>query len=408
MKILLITSNATIEKLFVLSAEKKGDEVDIGLPDNLPEGEYDAVFLDKDQYTEELFKNLKNVYGNAKFVLIVSKNDEKILGFDEYLTKPFLPTDLMELLEKLPMISSDEDYKTSENFSDEEMEDLKDLDLEDDFGSVGELKDLEDELDFDLEDMDEENVSDENVEPLDEHTYTEDNNSKEPAFDDELFDELESEKDLKELAQTEGLDEEDFEISEEELESEAPDDDIEESFEIDENELVYDEKTEPEIAGSDIESLHEEKDLPENDEMTESLEEETVEDISEDVDKLGREELEDYNIENILEKEDVLENEEHDEFVNLDENELARVLGEELENEEQEKEREELDVENEKHIEEINIDDKIPEIKQTRELEELVNEKPIEEKTLGSILNINWEELKKAKAKVTITIDFGD
>ena len=33
--------------------------------------------------------------------------------------------------------------------------------------------------------------------------------------------------------------------------------------------------------------------------------------------------------------------------------------------------------------------------------------KGLEEKTLGSILNINWEELKKAKAKVTITIDFG-
>ncbi len=34
-------------------------------------------------------------------------------------------------------------------------------------------------------------------------------------------------------------------------------------------------------------------------------------------------------------------------------------------------------------------------------------EKTLEEKTLGNILNINWEELKKAKAKVTITIDFG-
>ena len=62
MNILLITSNATIEKLFVLSAEKKGDSVNIGNAENLPEGEYQAVFIDKDVYTDELFENLKSLY----------------------------------------------------------------------------------------------------------------------------------------------------------------------------------------------------------------------------------------------------------------------------------------------------------------------------------------------------------
>jgi uncharacterized membrane protein len=71
-----------------------------------------------------------------------------------------------------------------------------------------------------------------------------------------------------------------------------------------------------------------------------------------------------------------------------------------------EKEKEEID---ENSVEEINIDDKIPEIKEAHELEDIINKEPsAEEKTLGAILNINWEELKNAKAKVTITIDFGD
>ncbi len=62
----------------------------------------------------------------------------------------------------------------------------------------------------------------------------------------------------------------------------------------------------------------------------------------------------------------------------------------------------------EEGMEEIQIDDKIPEIQKVQELQNIINEPTPQEKTLGGILNINWEELKKAKAKVTITIDFGD
>jgi len=107
------------------------------------------------------------------------------------------------------------------------------------------------------------------------------------------------------------------------------------------------------------------------------------------------------------ENEEILEEtgEDLDELKNLDENKLAEVLGEDIENSPE-------DIADE--VEEINIDDKIPEVKKARETEEIVThpeefETPdIREKTLGSVLNINWEELKKAKAKVTITIDFGD
>jgi uncharacterized membrane protein len=65
------------------------------------------------------------------------------------------------------------------------------------------------------------------------------------------------------------------------------------------------------------------------------------------------------------------------------------------------------------NIEEINVDDEVSEIKAMETEDSIPNPEKlktsdIREKTLGSVLNINWEELKKAKAKVTITIDFGD
>lgn len=80
------------------------------------------------------------------------------------------------------------------------------------------------------------------------------------------------------------------------------------------------------------------------------------------------------------------------ELENISEEDLAKALGEEMENDKNEESEEN------ESIEEI----KEPEVKNENTKTE------IHSKTLGSILNINWEELKKAKAKVTITIDFGD
>jgi len=70
MNILLISQNPTIKKLFMLSAEKKGDDVEIGEPDFLPEDSFDVIFLDKDLYSEEFFGELQSKY-DSKFILIL-------------------------------------------------------------------------------------------------------------------------------------------------------------------------------------------------------------------------------------------------------------------------------------------------------------------------------------------------
>jgi len=513
MKILLITSNATIEKLFVLSAEKKGDEVIVGQSDNISDDVYDAVFIDKDLYTEELYERLKNDYPNAKFVLILSKKDEKIVGFNEYLTKPFLPTDLMDLLDKLPNIKEDTEH-SDDDLDIESFDDLKDLDFEESGNDeLGDLDDLGDDLDFDLDDdfnddleLDLDTKTDEKnneqkdddleVEPLEE---TEEN--KQVDIED-MFEDIESEEDLKDLDAKEefGKDEEGFEISEEELEGEAPDDDIEENFEIDENELLDDVDEEPaETAetqndtdtdglnidefdlddiqgeGTDTAATDETDDMvldtsEESSEHSDDLKEdsEILENENFDLNDIGNSEkdetdietasaqsdeniqdfnlddIEGENIEKAVEHSDIndekdleslkLENEKQEveletnennkevddmnfdeELEQLNEAELAQVLGEELPEEFQSgaEKTEEEDVVDEdfEPEEEVVLDEKIPEVQEVHELEEAINHPENitpQEKTLGGILNINWEELKKAKAKVTITIDFGD
>jgi len=277
MKILLITQNATIEKLFKLSAAKRGDEIEIGSVDSIADKDYDVIFIDKELFNEELFNSLKSSFEEAKFVLILNKNDEKIPGFDDFLVKPFLPTDLISLLD---------------NIKDKEHTDVNELD------------------EFDLESFNTDDLED------------------------------------------------DFLVSDEDLEKEVEEDEEEEDFIVDDKEL---------------------DDLLEED----SIEEENLEDEIEEKEDVDDAIVEDEEMIDTEENEDELDKE----LENIDEKELAEAIGEEIP-----EENEELKTDEKNLIEEEN---------------NLVEEESVEEKTLGSILNINWEELKKAKAKVTITIDFG-
>jgi hypothetical protein len=397
MKILLISSNPTIEKLFTLSAEKKGDNVIVGSKDFLLEEEFDVVFVDIDDYDESFMSKLKEKLPSAKFVLILSKKDEKLPGFDAYLTKPFLPTDLIDFIEKLPEMGEGNDDFDIENFDDElnleeenfdlgelekedvdefALDDLDDLDMEiesdnkDDFADIEELEELnddevlvtEDELlneapDSDIEDtiaVSEDELLDDKLEPIEET----ENNDEATELDEELGD-LEDNNDLDE---TEELD---VEVGDDELlESEKDENEIDDELNLDENSTENSENLD-EINENADDSVEE---VNENDEEMESTKE------SSDMDDLDLE--------------------------NINEAELAKVLGEEINDVEENKEENENVSEANKTDEEIN--------EESPNIEQNIKGEGLQEKTLGSILNINWEELKKAKAKVTITIDFGD
>ncbi|MGE4397954.1 MAG: hypothetical protein AB7D29_00415 [Campylobacterales bacterium] len=102
MQVLLINQNATIERLVKLSSGKLGYELasakDILEVEN---GVYDFIIIDSDLYNDDEFGALKEKFENAKYLLIITKGVERPAGFDVYIEKPFLPTELVDILGSL-------------------------------------------------------------------------------------------------------------------------------------------------------------------------------------------------------------------------------------------------------------------------------------------------------------------
>ena len=105
MKFLLVNENIAVKKLFNISAKKANIELDI-IPSfaqlKLQE-DYSCVFVDDGVVDINMVQNLKNKMITTKFCLIISKNRpiEGVLSiFDIYIKKPFLPTDIYDVLKK--------------------------------------------------------------------------------------------------------------------------------------------------------------------------------------------------------------------------------------------------------------------------------------------------------------------
>ena len=166
---LLITKNATIKKLFSLSMEKK----EIALEDDISKiDDVDAVFVDNDALDEEISEKLQKT--DSIKILIVGKNDEKKVGFDKYMQKPFLPTDLIELIDNLENTTHDttddspkHEFELSDDLSDfDELGELDDLEEDEDKNKDNNFEDddLLEDIDMDdLGDMDELDMDDTNI-----------------------------------------------------------------------------------------------------------------------------------------------------------------------------------------------------------------------------------------------------
>ena len=393
MKVFLITSNATIEKLLALSAQKRGDDVVTGSFEDLSNEDIKAIFIDKDEFNEEKFNNLKaKCSDNIKFILILSKKDEKIYGFDEYLYKPFLPMEVINILETL---SSDKlnhkdeennniDIENFNNNTNIEKEKFENLEEKDDFDL--ESFDLDKKIDKDddkkslLKEESEESVFNdkENLE-FNENNNIKDNINKEVDNKNEKLEKNDDTKNLgkedkKLLEETKTTKEDDFKIDEDKI----FENDLEEGFEIDEDELkieIEDNIVENIEMKDTTSNINEEKDIDKNNSTSD---EKSIENKKENTDSKIEDDKKESNEELNID----------DELKQIDEALLAKALGEEIEI------KEDKAVENnENQKEKIEKEDK-----------NIISE----EKTLSSILNINWEELKKAKAKITINIVFGE
>ncbi|WP_273212460.1 hypothetical protein [Helicobacter rodentium] len=156
MKLYLINKNPIISKLVALSVSKLGvemeeaQEIDSSLSAQI-------VLIDDECFEKELFDAYKTANPETKFCLFYAKSTERLEGFDEYIQKPFLPTDLVKTLSKVSGITPmdhQQAHKESDNSEISELEGAESLDLDDEL-DLSSFDDLQ--LD------DEESVADSNV-----------------------------------------------------------------------------------------------------------------------------------------------------------------------------------------------------------------------------------------------------
>lgn len=184
MEILLLNSNPVVSKLVTLSAQKTSNSLDVSQSIEAVEPKnYDLLIIDDALYDEDGMAELDSKIKYSKSLYICSKDAKYGQEFTKILKKPFLPTDLVEILITL---AKDKDMdgvnlesiKNSTNFDDmdlglsgfddmeeleelDDLEEVKDLDKkshsmnfedldEDELGTHG----LDEEIDFDSEDID--------------------------------------------------------------------------------------------------------------------------------------------------------------------------------------------------------------------------------------------------------------
>lgn len=267
MNILLFNNNPVVNKLVTLSAQKTSNTVDTAQnTDDIESKKYDILIIDDELYSPQIMEEISNRAEYKKSLYICSKDAKPAEGFTKTLKKPFLPTDLVELL-----ISLSKESKELNAPQFDLLDDTVSLDKSD------ELDDMEDVDSFDFDELDslDEEIEDSKTSEFDELEAQED-----IGFD-ELEDDLElDDTDMDSSSKTTKgvLDKEELQEVQNLLdETEAEDDDMLEDFDL-EDDLEFDEdnkKLENELLeDSDDFSFDEEIDA--KDELLEDLTDDTA------------------------------------------------------------------------------------------------------------------------------------
>jgi len=311
-KILLLNDNPVVTKLVTLSAQKTDDEVTtVNSVAEISEGSYDLLVLDDAQYDEEGYVELQNKIKFKKSLFICSRDNTNEENFSATIKKPFLPTDLVEVLtnlkKNLDVVEDIPDKGVLEGLEIEGLDDLDDeLILDDEeFGEsvlddeeaqkVKELLDDDLNLDYDLS-LDLEDEADETID-------------EELLVQDSELDELAMDETLEDIA----LDDEvDLDLGELNLEDDALADDI----------LADD-------ALKDDEKLTQSEYLPDEIVEAEEFEENLQTQIEDAVEELSEEDLESEIDEDSLPE---IANKELDSFDALNSKDLKAALGEDVNN----------------------------------------------------------------------------
>jgi len=381
MKFLLMNNNHVVSKLATLSADKASVElVEYDDPSLVPQDNYDVLIFDSEIFSQEFFDELKSRFDFSKTIFIYSSKSKPVEGFDIYLKKPFLPTELVDLISEIKIstdskpkddLMDDKDLSidTPDVEDDKETNDFDDLFGTDEKDSSEDIDQAAAQLDSDLEKSQEDRSITNEGEEIDEFNFDE-----EVAPNEQNNKEIEKlasiEEDLKDLDFGDDLDGSEFELKEEDSQSDEDAEDAAKEKELkNEDRLEFDgelfeneeeiEKLDPNNASEDKEpsndiSLSESKGSTATDEL--QLDEELLEDDDiqsddqaskhyEPSDSLGIDEDELSEVKSLLEssdEDDKVETEKkeedmsdevrvkNDEFSSLTEEALSEAVGEDL------------------------------------------------------------------------------
>jgi hypothetical protein len=125
MQILLVNSNHIISKLFSLSSNSLSniDLHELKIEESIPNQHYDILFIDIGSSSTRTIEEYIYRVDAKKKILFATDRELEINGIDKIITKPFLPSTVMDILRSYP-----EDIKSGDRESRDSNTEDKSLD----------------------------------------------------------------------------------------------------------------------------------------------------------------------------------------------------------------------------------------------------------------------------------------
>ena len=107
MKILLINDNPVVSRLLALCIRGEHIELDeVKCVDDIKDVRYDILFVDDASYLDNIDALLDD--GRIRKKVFISYDEEKVKGFDKTIKKPFLPSQIINIIKSITVNDSDE------------------------------------------------------------------------------------------------------------------------------------------------------------------------------------------------------------------------------------------------------------------------------------------------------------
>ena len=353
--ILLINDNKIVSRLLQLSSKKNNYDLEEISNYEPSQSSYNVIFVDSHKYNSSNLKNLTERITYDKLGFIGTKNSDIPSEFDIVIEKPFLPTDFVTLIdENFKIIETPEEDKEIEKEDTLQLDELEEITSLDD-SAMEEVKEIEpldesalEEIESPLEEIMENDILEKTQIPATTLSTGIVNNFQDESEKEEISDMINEIDNMKEEP-IEDLSLEDLKIDDS-LDNNGKEniEEIEEEIDVSLASIIEEEETPPDSLDLSEEVIESEDTKEENKEESSSMVEDiatiasvaglgavasNILDKKEEEDKEDKEEEKENNmidelngIENIEKESDYLAND----FNDLDEKDIEKVLGDEV------------------------------------------------------------------------------